>query len=79
MSPADVSGFPSDASSYAATAATAQPGWYPDPQVPGQQRYWDGSQWTDQLAAGYCLSHPEDAARNGYDIDDVQKMFMKLA
>ena len=27
----------------------------------------------------YCLSHPEDAARDGYDIDDVQKMFMKLA
>ncbi len=27
----------------------------------------------------YCLAHPEDAARDGYDIDDVQKMFMKLA
>lgn len=27
----------------------------------------------------YCVSHPEDAARDGYDIDDVQKMFMKLA
>lgn len=27
----------------------------------------------------YCLSHPEDAARDGYDVDDVQKMFMKLA
>ena len=27
----------------------------------------------------YCLSQPEDAARDGYDIDDVQKMFMKLA
>jgi Protein of unknown function (DUF2510) len=24
------------------------PGWYPDP--PGGQRYWDGSQWTDQRA-----------------------------
>jgi hypothetical protein len=22
-------------------------GWYPDPQVPGQQRYWDGSAWGD--------------------------------
>ena len=20
--------------------------WYPDPNVPGQQRYWDGTQWT---------------------------------
>lgn len=27
----------------------------------------------------YCVSNPEDAARDGYDIDDVQKMFMKLA
>jgi DNA-binding FrmR family transcriptional regulator len=27
----------------------------------------------------YCLSHPERAAREGYDIADVQKMFMKLA
>jgi uncharacterized RDD family membrane protein YckC len=22
-------------------------GWYPDPSVPGQQRYWDGSAWTE--------------------------------
>ena len=27
----------------------------------------------------YCLSHPEAAARDGYDINDVQKMFTKLA
>lgn len=25
-------------------------GWHPDPQVPGQQRYWDGMQWTDHVA-----------------------------
>jgi hypothetical protein len=23
-------------------------GWYDDPDAPGQQRFWDGSQWTDQ-------------------------------
>ena len=28
------------------------PGWYPDPQVPGTQRYWDGNAWTDHTAAG---------------------------
>lgn len=27
----------------------------------------------------YCLSNPEQAAEEGYDIDDVQRMFMKLA
>ena len=27
----------------------------------------------------YCLTHPEQAAEDGYDIDEVQKMFMKLA
>ena len=25
-------------------------GWYEDPQVAGQQRYWDGAAWTDEVA-----------------------------
>ena len=27
----------------------------------------------------YCVANPEDAAREGYTIEDVQKMLMKLA
>lgn len=27
-------------------------GWFPDPHVPGQQRYWDGVSWTDETVTG---------------------------
>lgn len=29
---------------------TPPAGWYPDPHVPGTQRYWDGGSWTDHTA-----------------------------
>ena len=34
----------------------------------------------DFVASGltYCLSHPEEPAASGYDIDRVEKMFMKI-
>ena len=25
------------------------PGWYPDPRGEAEQRYWDGSAWTEQI------------------------------
>jgi hypothetical protein len=28
-----------------------KPGWYPDPDHPGQMRWWDGSRWSAQAAA----------------------------
>lgn len=31
-------------------------GWYPDPVVPGQQRYWDGSAWTGAFVAAPPLA-----------------------
>jgi uncharacterized RDD family membrane protein YckC len=31
-----------------ALAVSFPAGWYDDPQDPSQQRYWDGSTWTDQ-------------------------------
>ena len=26
----------------------------------------------------YCVSHPDEAAESGYDLDRVEKMFMKI-
>lgn len=33
------------------------------------------------VAAGltYCVQHPDDAAAEGYPLEEVQRMFMKLA
>ncbi|MEO9323166.1 RDD family protein [Nocardioides sp. C4-1] len=32
--------------------STTPAGWYPDPHVPGQQRYFDGASWTDETVTG---------------------------
>ncbi|MBA2280777.1 MAG: DUF2510 domain-containing protein [Acidimicrobiia bacterium] len=31
----------------AAAAGATPAGWYPDPEKPGSQRYFDGSAWTE--------------------------------
>lgn len=33
-------------------------GWYPNPDVPGTQRYWDGSQWTSHVSPPQPLPSP---------------------
>lgn len=37
---------------------TPPAGWYPDPEQAEQQRYWDGTQWTEHRAPGAGTSAP---------------------
>lgn len=39
--------------------------WYPDPEVPGQQRYWDGTQWTEHRAPGAGAQPTQDTGPGG--------------
>lgn len=36
------------------------PGWYPDPEEPSRQRFWDGTQWTE--ARAYPMAAGPDGA-----------------
>jgi pyruvate/2-oxoglutarate dehydrogenase complex dihydrolipoamide acyltransferase (E2) component len=51
--------------------STPAPGWYPAPHANGEQRYWDGAQWTDwtpesaAAAHGTAASPSTDAKKKG--------------
>ena len=49
------------------------PGWYADPQVPGQQRYWDGAQWTEHVNAAQQqqAAYAPQAAAQAYGVPDA--------
>jgi hypothetical protein len=38
------------------------PGWYPDPQQPNTQRYWNGEAWTPQTAPLHPPARPNRVA-----------------
>lgn len=40
--------------------APPPPGWYPDPQRPGGQRWWDGTVWTAHVSAPAAPATPEE-------------------
>ncbi len=41
------------------SATGAMPrGWYPDPRLTGQRRYWDGTAWAPRTAAGEPFDSP---------------------
>jgi hypothetical protein len=46
------------------TSPQTPAGWYPDPSGSGRQRYWDGSQWTEQYDGGGGA--PAAAGPGGY-------------
>jgi len=42
---------------------TTPAGWYPDVQVPGGMRYWDGQQWTEHRTVAQQAAVPQPAVQ----------------
>lgn len=48
-------------------------GWYPDPEGSPQQRWWDGSLWTDSLAPYRSVEKLVDAATRATETTQSQR------
>jgi Protein of unknown function (DUF2510) len=58
---------------------SAPAGWYPDQQVPGQQRYWDGVQWTSHTAPdGQPTPQPTEATAGTGAAAPIEKGLRRL-
>jgi len=47
----------------------APTGWYPDPQAEADERYWDGSSWTDQTRQEQRIVNPGSTDASGSSLD----------
>jgi len=55
------------------------PGWYPDPEIEGRLRRWDGTAWTEQrvLAERKSTSGPEPAPPPGWYADPTVDGYLR--
>lgn len=60
-----------------ATPAIAA-GWYPDPSSPGQQRWWDGTMWTEQVSATHTAAAYQSVEQRAPEGTNVQTPWIWL-